>query len=307
MLRDTYNFFLYRLNKEYRYDLFSSRQTNNQTDDELLAEYLATVCNREYDFKKETRRAVYIWSLRNFQSLENGFSSVVLARSQLQKKSTIVTDDSLTIGDSISNPPAADTIVLLIYWKRHIVIVENRAGMTTGETWLRNFHAIIENAKSFIAIPIAPRLEPISVRGAILEHLRTLDKVFRFRVRLKLPNPELNRFAEHIYKEMIEQKLTEYLQEFISPNGIRVDEQSKAYSSGALAELGYKEGGVQIEGQKNGEAVLIDEGKTAVKGRIDQLRSLIRGLETNATSKQLRNALVKIESEVNRLFPPNEN
>lgn len=307
MQRDTFNFFLYRLNKEYRYDLFSSRNASERTDDEWLADYLATVCNREYDFKKETRRAVYTWSLRNYQNLENDFSSVVLARSQLQKTSTIVTDDSLTVGDSISNPPPADTIVLLFYWKRHIVIVENRAGMTTGETWLRNFHAIIENAKSYTSIPVAPRLEPISVRGTILEHLRTLDKVFRFRVRLKLPNPELNRWSKQIYDEMIEQHLTEYLQEFISPTGIRVDENSKAYSSGALAELGYKEGGVQIEGQKNGESVLIDEGKTAVKGKIEQLRSFIRGIETNATSKQLKNALVRIESEVNRLFPPNEN
>lgn len=307
MQRDTFNFFLYRLNKEYRYDLFSSRDVDGRTNDEWLGEYLATVCNREYDFRKETRRAVYTWSLRNYQNLDNDFSSVVLARSQLQKISTIVTDDSLTVGDSISNPPPADTIILLIYWKRHIVIVENRAGMTTGETWLRNFHAIIENAKAYTSIPVAPRLEPISVRGTILEHLRTLDKVFRFRVRLKLPNPELSKWSKQIYDEMIEQRLTEYLQEFLSPTGIRVDEQSKAFSSGALAELGYKQGGVQIEGQKNGETVLIDEGRTAAKGKIEQLRSLIRGIETNATSKQLTNALVRIESEVNRLFPPNEN
>lgn len=307
MQRDTFNFFLYRLNKEYRHDLFSSHKTGERTDDEWLTEYLTAVCNRDYDFRKETRRAVYTWSLRNYQDLDENFSSVVLARSQLQKTSTIVTDDSLTIGDSISNPPPADTIVLIFYWKRHIVIVENRAGMTTGETWLRNFHAIIENAKSYVSIPVVPRLEPIPVRGTILEHLQKLDKVFRFRVRLKLPNPELNKWSKHIYDEMIEQRLTEYLQEFISPTGIRVDENSKAYSSGALAELGYKEGGIQIEGQKNGETVLIDEGRTAVKGKIEQLKSLIRGIETNATSKQLRNALIRIETEVNRLFPPNEN
>lgn len=307
MQKDTFKFFLYRLNKEYRQDLFSSREISNRTDDEWLTDFLSTVCNRDYDFKKETRNAIYTWSLRNFLNLSEDFSSVILARSQLQKTSTIVTDNSLTVGDSVSNPPPADTIVLIIWWTRHIVIVENRAGMTTGETWLRNFHAIIENAKPFISIPIAPKLEPIPIKGTILEHLKNLDKVFRFRVRLKLPNPELNRWAKQIYDEMIEQHLTEYLQEFISPNGIRVDEASKAYSSGSLAELGYKEGGIQIEGEKNGDSVQIDEGRTAIKGKIDQLRSLIRGLETNATSKQLTNALVRIESEVNRLFPPNEN
>jgi hypothetical protein len=303
MQRDTFNFFLYRLNKELRQDLFSSRETAGRSDDEWMAEFLNTVCSRDYDFKKETRRAIYTWSLRNFQDLEGGFSSVVLARSQLQKTSTIVTDDSLTVGESVSNPPPADTIIMLIFWQRHIVIVENRSGMTTGETWLRNFHAIIDNAKTYISIPVAPRLEPIPIRGTILEHLKNFDKVFRFRVRLKLPNPELNRWSKRIYDEMIEQSLTEYLQEFFSPNGIRVDEKSKAYSSGALAELGYKEGGVQIEGQKDGELIIVDEGRTAIKGKIDQLRSLIRGLETNASGKQLKKALLRIENEVNRLFP----
>lgn len=303
MQRDTFNFFLYRLNKEYRNDLFSARDVPTRPDDEWLAEYLNAICNREYDFKKETRRAVYTWSLRNFQNLDDDFSSFVLARSQLQKTSTIVTDNSLTVGDSVSNPPPADTIILLVLWKRHIVIVENRAGMTTGETWLRNFHAIIDNAKMHVSIPVAPRLEPIPIRGTILEHLRTFDRVFRFRVRLKLPNPELNRWAEQIYNEMIDQHLSEYLQEFVSPNGIRVDEKSKAYSSGALAELGYKDGGVQIEGEKNGKLVQIDEGKTAIKGKVAELRSFIRGLETVASGKQVSKALNGLENEVNRLFP----
>lgn len=306
MNRDVFNFFLYRLNKEFREDLFRGGFNSKVSDDELLKEFLREVCQSKFDYKKETRKGIYTWSLRNFQDLDQDFSSIVLARSQLQKTSTIVTDTSLIIGNSISNPPPADTIILLIFWKRHIVIVENRVGMTTGETWLRNFHTIIDNAKLFISIPIAPRLEPIPIKGTILDQLRNLDKVFRFRVRLKLPNPELNRFAKNIYDEMIDQKLTEYLQEFFSPTGIRVDESSKAFSSGALAELGYKEGGVKIEGQKDGKPILIDEGKTAIKGKIDQLRSFIRGLETNAFGKQLPKALIEITNEVNRLFPNEE-
>jgi hypothetical protein len=307
MQRNTFNFFLYRLNKEYRHDLFSARDAPNRPDDEWLADYLSVISGHEYDFKRETRRAIYIWSVRNFQNLDDNFSSLVLARSQLQKTSTIVTDDSLTVGDSVANPPPADTIIMLIMWSRHLVIVENRAGMTTGETWLRNFHAIIDNAKSYTSIPVAPRLEPIPIRGTILEHLRNLDKIFRFRVRLKLPNPELNRWSKKIFDEMVREHLTEYLQEFYSPNGIRADKNSKAYSSAALAELGYKEGGVQIEGQKDGEIVQIDEGKTAIKGKLDQLRSFIRGLETLAKGKETSKALVRIEKEVNRLFPPHEN
>lgn len=307
MPQSAFKFLLYRLNKEYRHDLFSERnRLSEKSDDEWLKEFLTSVCNEKFDYRRETRRAVYVWSLRNFQDLDLGFSSIVLARSQVLKTGTIVTENSLIHGQSVAHPPAADTIVLLIMWSRHIVVVENRAGMTTGETWLRNFHAIIENAKIHLPIPVAPKLEPIPVRGTILEHFKTLNRIFRFRVRLKLPNPELTRWAKYIYDEMVEQRLTEYLQEFVSPEGIRTDPDSKAYSSAALAELGYKEGSIQIEGEKEGKIVHIDEGKKAIRGKIDQIRALIRGLETNATSKQLLRALALIRDEVNRLFPPEE-
>jgi hypothetical protein len=306
MQRNVFNFFLYRINKEYRQDIFRHLEPDNRPDDDWLKEFLSLICNREFDYKKETKKATYTWSLRTYQDLNEDFSSIVLARSQLQKKSSIVTDNSIITGESVSNPPPADTIILLIFWKRHIVIVENRAGMTTGETWLRNFHLIVDNAMLYISIPVVPRLEPIPIRGTILGQLKSLDRVFRFRVRLKLPNPELTHWARRIYNEMIEERLTEYLQEFYSPNGIKVDESSKAYSSGALAESGYKEGGVRIEGEKNGKIILIDEGKTAIKGRMDEFRSYIRGLETVASGKKLAYVLNQIENEVNRLFPNEE-
>jgi hypothetical protein len=301
--RDTYRFFLYRLNKVYREDLFSRREAGDRTDDDWIKDFLQEVCNSDFDYTKETSRATCTWSLRCYQELPGNFSCITLAKSQRSRTATIVTDDSVTIGSSISSPPPAETIVLLIMWSRHIVAVENRAGMTTGETWLRNFDNIIQNAKTRIDIPVAPTLEPIPLRGTIVTRLTSFDRIYKFRVRLKLPNPELNRWARHIYDEMIEQHLSEYLQEFVSPNGIRKDEDSKAYSSAALAELGYKEGGVQIDGEQDGRRVQLYEGRTAIAGRIDQLKSLVRGLSTNATGVQLPRALVQIEDEINRLFP----
>lgn len=309
MNKNTFKFFLYRLNKELRSDLFCGYDRPKKSDDEWLEEYLQTVCSENFDFTKKTKKSVYTWAIRNYSRLNDEYSSVVLARSTVQRASTIVTSNSLSSGESVSSPPPADTIILLIYWPRHIVVVENRSGMTTGETWLRNFHQIIEGAMIKVQVPVAPRLEPIPLKGTILHHLKELDKVFRLRIRLTLPNPELNRWSKLIYDEMIEEKLDTYLQEFSSAGGIRVEEGSKAHSSAALAELGYREGGVQIDGQKNGKPIQIDEGKTAIRGRIDQLHSLIRGLETNAGGKQLPNALKQIKDEIDRLFPnetPNE-
>lgn len=302
MTKDTFKFFLYRLNKEYRTDLFT-RATTTESDDDWIERYFTELARSRFDLQKETRSAVYTWAVRNYQRLDAEFSSFVLARSQHQRRSTIVTDDSLTQGDSVAHPPPADTIILLIYWPRHIAVVENRSGMTTGETWLRNFHAILDASKNELQIPVAPRLEPIPLQGSLQHHLRSLDRVFRFRLRLKLPNPELSRWAARVYDEMIEGHLTEYLQEFVSPQGVNVAEGSRAHSSAAMAESGYKEGPVTIDGERNGSPVSIEEGKSAIRGKIDQLHSLIRGLETNATGTNLPRALGMIREEVDRLFP----
>ena len=301
MRKDTYRFFLYRINKEYRNDLFTRQ--GDVSDDEWMQRFLTEIACSRFDFHKETRKAVYTWAIRNYQKLDNEFSAFVLARSQRQTHGTIVTEDSLTTGDSVSNPPTADTIILLAYWPRHIVVVENRAGMTTGETWLRNFHAIIDGAKHGLEIPVFPHLEPILRQGSIQEHLSRLDKVFRFRLRLRLPNPELNRWSRRVYDEMVEGHLSEYLQEFVSPTGINVEEGSRAHSSAAMAESGYRDGPVSIEGEDGGHPVSIEDGREAIRGRIDQLHSLIRGLETNANSGPLTRALDTIRQEIARLFP----
>jgi len=302
MTKDTFKFFLYRLNKEYRTDLFT-RATITETDDDWIERYFTELACSRFDLQKETPSAVYTWAVRNYQRLDAEFSSFVLARSQHQRRSTMVTDDSLTQGDSVAHPPPADTIILLVYWPRHIVVVENRSGMTTGETWLRNFHAILHASKNELQIPVAPRLEPIPLQGSLQHHLWTLDRVFRFRLRLKLPNPELSPWAARVYEDMIEGHLTEYLQEFVSPRGINVAEGSRAHSSAAMAESGYKEGPVTIDGERDGSPVSIEEGKSAICGKIDQLHSLIRGLETNATGTNLPRALCMIREEIDRLFP----
>lgn len=175
--RDTYRFFLYRLNKDYREDLFSRREAGDKTDDDWIEDFLQEVCNSDFDYTKVTSRATCTWSLRCYQRLSNNFSCITLAKSQRSRTATIVTDNSVTIGSSVSSPPPAETIVLLIMWSRHIVAVENRAGMTTGETWLRNFDNIVQNAKIRIDIPVAPTLEPIPLRGTIVTRLSGFDRI----------------------------------------------------------------------------------------------------------------------------------
>lgn len=112
MNNDVFDFFLYRLNKEFRQDIFSNYDSENKPDDYWMKKFLERISNKEYDIKKVTKSASYIWSIRNYQELPEDFSSLVLARSQLQKKGVIVTENSLSTGNSMANPPIADTIIL---------------------------------------------------------------------------------------------------------------------------------------------------------------------------------------------------
>lgn len=303
MNKDVFRFFLYRTNKEFRYDLFSSRDKLIGNHDAILQEYLSSVANSRFDVINETKKSIYSWAIRNHSFLNDEFSSIVLARSQILKEATIVTSDSLSQGESKSDPHPADTIVIIFYWPRHLAIVENRSGMTTGETWLRYYHHIIDNAKTAIDLPVVPRLEPIPLKGSIRDHLKKFDKIFRLRLKLSLPNPEMNRAAKLIYDEMLESNISEYIQEFYSPEGVSVKEGTRIDQSAAMAELGYKQGPVKIDGEKDGKPTTIDEGKTAIKGKVEQLKSFIRGLETNAKGKNYQEGLSVLKEEVERLFP----
>ena len=62
--RDTYRFFLYRLNKEYREDLFASQSVEGRSDDEWIKLFLREACSSEYDYTKTTSKAAHTWSLR---------------------------------------------------------------------------------------------------------------------------------------------------------------------------------------------------------------------------------------------------
>ena len=101
MNKDTFKFFLYRLNKELRGDLFSGYDRPRRHDDEWLEEYLTKLCSAKFDFEKKTKKSIYTWAVRNYIRITEDFSSLVLARSTNQRESTIVTSNSLSKGDSV--------------------------------------------------------------------------------------------------------------------------------------------------------------------------------------------------------------
>jgi hypothetical protein len=63
MNKDTFKFFLYRLNKELRSDLFRGFDRPQKPDDEWLEEYLNAICSDQFDFTKKTKQSVYTWAI----------------------------------------------------------------------------------------------------------------------------------------------------------------------------------------------------------------------------------------------------
>jgi len=304
MNRDIFNFFIYRINKEFRYDLFSPREQLVKNHDDILKNYLKSICIDKFDIKNETKNAKYSWSLRRFIEIDEQTTSIVLAKSELSKDAFIVTNRDLTTGITESSPAPAQVIAILFFWERHLAIVENRSGMATG---VKHYHKIVDNSKSILNTPVIPRLEPVPLQGSIREHLKKFDVVHRLRLKVRLPNPELSRVAKNIYNNMLSANIAEYLQEFGSPDGLKIEDGNLIDQAVSLAESGYKDGGVKIDGEKNGKPVSVDEGKYAIKGKIAQILALIRGIDINSrNNKALKDSLLLIRAEVNRLFPNEE-
>ena len=65
MNKDTFKFFLYRLNKELRTDLYCGFDRPQKRDDDWLEEFLETICSDQFDFTKKTKKSVYTWAVRS--------------------------------------------------------------------------------------------------------------------------------------------------------------------------------------------------------------------------------------------------
>src|SRR5690606_17840606 len=124
-------------------------------------------------------------------------------------------------------------------------------------------------------------LEPISGNNHIVVLLLSFDKLFRMRLTLRIPNPELNRYTKDLYDDLVESGIREFTQDMKNPNGISQHQNSRAFASAVLAEQGYKEGEVLFEGLKDESVLTLRSGLDAVRGGVRGLRDFIRGMSVN--------------------------
>lgn len=286
-----------------------------RADSDILRVLSASTDSR-FDLTAESDRATFKWGLREFVSYEEAspevpsIVSVTLARSVITKSGQTVTDHSIEEARSELSPPSADTMHIFFYMARHLVIVEYNSALAHSDHWRSALHAILDEGADSLEFQSVLRLEPVPKEAAILTAFRSFETLTRLRVRLLIPNPELDRRTEQLRRELVSSDIREYTQDMKNPRGLSKSAENLPFATAAMAQAGYKEGEVVMSGYRNGKRTTLRTGKRAARGRVEGLKDFMRGIASNARSKETRAAIASILEEADRIVetpePPGE-
>lgn len=310
-MTDIFNFMAYRLIKSTEEDLWSiSRGKDLLTDDDIVI-FWENACHSQYDVTHSTEKNKYKWSFRKGTSVtdENDHRIIdiyILGKSLLEKDAMVVDETGFHQDRSYSQPAPAETMILLVFWKRHIVLVENRSQMITGETWLKHYSEIMARVAEQMDYKKMPQLENIPPEKSIVSIFDKLLKVTRIKLHLELPNPDMSRLTKELKEKLEEDQIQELKQDMYNPNGISKKETGLPFASLALAELGYKKGPVTIEGEDEDGPKKYETGKDTAKGSLIGFKNFIKGLRINARTKEGNGMLDAIEAELIRIVPTDD-
>jgi len=306
MAKDVFNFMAYRLNKCSDETVWSYIGKRDLISDDDVREFLKLACQVEFDRDHETAHNLYKWSLRQGSAIVNDDDQIILSvfilgRSVLERDALIVDENGFHEGRSISSPAPAETMILLYYWPRHIVLVENRSQMVTGETWLSHYKELISAVAVKYEYSKLPQLENIPPSDSLLDLFLSFNKVTRVKVHLKLPNPDMSRLTRDLKKRLEDDSIQEIKQDMYNSNGLSKKEGGLPLSSIAMAEQGYKSGAVLIEGKSDAGYERIETGKDTAKGSVVGFKTFLRGLRVNAKTKEGNGILDALENELSRI------
>jgi hypothetical protein len=301
-------FEVYRLNIVDDDDLsFEFMGQKIRTDSEV-ARVLEQVTKNDFDLIQESGRATYSWAAREFVNIDsleadgqNIVYSLSLGRSTLQQRGQTVTDQSIEEALTTFYPPSAEIIHLLFYMKRHLVVVEYNSSLMQTQAWRNSIHSMLARAARSLDFLSEIRLEPIPRDEEILNAFRSFDRLTRLRVRLRIPNPEMDRRTERLRQDMLRGEIREYTQDMKNPAGLSKLEDGLPFATAAMAQAGYKDGEVIMTGIRNARRLTVRTGKIAVRGKLDGLKDYIRGIGVTARTAEGRRVVRSILEEVDRL------
>ena len=187
---------------------------------------------------------------------------------------------------------------------RHLAVVEYNSALMRTAMWRSSLHAILDAAARSLEFQSVLRIDPVPREAEILTAFRSFDRLTRLRVRLRIPNPELDRRTERLRKELVAGGIREYTQDMKNPRGLSTSEENLPFATAAMAQAGYKDGEVILNGYRRGNFATVRTGKKAARLRIERLKDFVRGMAATAKSKETRSAVASILEEVDRLAEP---
>lgn len=268
---------------------------------------LSASTDSRFDHITQSRRGTFKWSLREFttydfeDTVSASVAGLTFARSVISQTGQTVTDSRIEKALSQISPPSAETMHLFFSLDRHLVAVEYNSTVMTTSQWRSSLHDILDAAAHSLEFQSSLRLEPVPREDEVLAAFRSFQKLTRLRVRLRIPNPELDRRTERLRRELESGAIREYTQDMKNPRGLSQSEENLPFATAAMAQAGYKEGEVLLTGYRDDRLQVLRTGGKAARGRIDGLKDFVRGMAANSKAKETKAAIASILEEVDRL------
>jgi len=311
MTKQWFEFELYRINiYQTGPTLFEEINKPIETDSDIVA-ILRHAVQPKFKTVFSSRKNTFEWAVRDFvqyhhQDAKRGdVYGLTLAKSAVETTGEIVTDTGIEEGISEFEPPLADTCRLFFYMERHLMVIERRSAIVYSR-WRQALEQILKAAAQDLEYLDWLEFEPVPRHEEIVEVFRSFERLTRLRVTLRLPNPELSRYAAQLYKEMEEGAIREYLQDMKNPRGLNKADGKLPHATLEIATAGYKRGEVTLEGIRNNKQDKVKTGKAAARGRINVPRDFVRGMKDIAETKKAQRVTIAILVEIDRIAPPSQ-
>ncbi len=305
------DFYLYRMIVDHGGNVFGFMGQPAQGDNDLI-EILRRSVGAELDVTKDAQVNQYKYSAREFVEYDSeGVSAspivgLSLARSVVQQQGPIVTDTGIITGTSTPDPPIATATKIIFFMERHIAAVGYNGSMMDSQMWRASLHDIFDGAAKTLDISSSLRLEPIPKNSEVMEAFRSFSLLTRLKVHLKLPNPELSRYTKSLFTQMREGGIRDFLQDMRNSEGLSQQAGKLPYAAVAMADAGYKEGEVHMEGMRNGHKAEVTTGQSAAKVQVsmENVREFVRGTAVLAKTQEGKALTKAILDQINRESPP---
>lgn len=302
-----FDYEVYRINVVDATDVFDFYGEPLRKDKDIQA-VIKEASKKSYDDEYDFARSTFKWSLRSHIEIGAGrglgsVACVTLARSTIEQTGPVVGDDDIQTERAKFDRPVAQTMRLFFYLKRHLLIIEHNSLLTATNAWRDYLQQALKQAASKLNFKSELRFEPKPKSQEVMLAFEGFEKLTRVRVHLRLPNPEVTRDSRELYDRMTAEEIRELLLDVRNPSGVKKHKGSLARSSAAMADAGYKEGPVTLEGYKNGKRKKEIVGRNAARDSIMNGKAVLSGRNRLPKSNAATEAIKILLRAVDKLLP----